>query len=60
MDRDRIESSARALGGRVKAFFGRMFGDTIMHTDGRMDQAKGSTQNAVGGMKDSLREDARH
>jgi uncharacterized protein YjbJ (UPF0337 family) len=59
MNRDRIEGSARALGGRVKAFFGRMFGDTKLHTQGKMDQARGTLQNTVGGIKDSLDGDDR-
>lgn len=54
MDQDRIEGSAKTLGGRVKEFFGRMFGDSKLRSEGRMDQAEGKTQNTVGGIKDSL------
>jgi uncharacterized protein YjbJ (UPF0337 family) len=43
----------------VKEFFGRMFGDTKLRTEGRMDQAEGKIQNTVGGHKDSLRDDGR-
>jgi uncharacterized protein YjbJ (UPF0337 family) len=59
MDRDRIIGGAKTLGGRVKEFFGRMFGDTKLRAEGKMDQAEGKTQNTVGGIKDSLREDER-
>lgn len=59
MDRDRIEGSVKNLGGRVKEFFGRMFGDSKLRTEGRMDQAEGKIQNTVGGIKDSLRDDGR-
>jgi uncharacterized protein YjbJ (UPF0337 family) len=59
MDRDRIEGGAKTLGGRVKEFFGRMFGDTKLRTEGKMDQAEGRIQNTVGGLKDSLRDDGR-
>jgi len=60
MDQDRIEGSAKTLTGRVKEFFGRMFGDTKLRTEGKMDQAEGRIQNTVGGLKDSLREDRRN
>ena len=41
MDQDRIEGSGKTLGGRVKEFLGRMFGDTKLRTEGKMDQAEG-------------------
>jgi uncharacterized protein YjbJ (UPF0337 family) len=44
----------------VKDFFGRMFGDTKLRSEGKLDQAEGRIQNTVGGMKDRLREDGRH
>jgi uncharacterized protein YjbJ (UPF0337 family) len=59
MDQDRIEGSAKTLGGRMKEFLGRMFGDTKLRAEGKMDQAEGRIQNTVGGLKDSLREDGR-
>jgi uncharacterized protein YjbJ (UPF0337 family) len=57
MDRDRIEGGAKTLGGRVKEFFGRMFGDTKLRAEGKMDQTEGRVQNTVGGLKDSLRDE---
>ncbi|QRM27634.1 CsbD family protein [Microvirga sp. VF16] len=59
MDQDRIEGSAKTLSGRVKEFFGRMFGDSKLRAEGKMDQAEGRIQNAVGGLKDSLRDEDR-
>lgn len=59
MDRDRIEGGFKTLGGRVKELFGRMFGDAKLRTEGKLDQGEGRIQNAVGGLKDSLREDER-
>ena len=59
MDRDRIEGSARTLGGRVKEFFGRLFGDAKLQAEGKLDQAGGKVQNTVGGLKDSVRDDER-
>jgi uncharacterized protein YjbJ (UPF0337 family) len=59
MDQDRVEGSAKTLGGRVKEFFGRMFGDNKLRTEGKLDQAEGQIQNTAGGLKDSLRDDGR-
>jgi uncharacterized protein YjbJ (UPF0337 family) len=59
MDQDRIEGGAKTFSGRMKEFFGRLFGDTKLRSEGRMDQAEGKIQNTVGGIKDSLREDSR-
>ena len=58
MDQDRIEGGAKTLGGRVKEFFGRVFGDNKLRSGGRMDQAAGKIQNTVGELKDSLRDDS--
>jgi uncharacterized protein YjbJ (UPF0337 family) len=55
MDKDRMKGAATRAGGRMKQAAGDMTGDTKMQAEGRMDQAKGKVQNAVGGMKDSLK-----
>ena len=57
MDNDRIEGSAKTIMGRVKSFFGGLFGDSKMKADGKMDQVEGRVQNTVGGIKDTLRGD---
>jgi uncharacterized protein YjbJ (UPF0337 family) len=59
MDQDRIEGSAKTLGGRMKEFFGRMFGDSKLRAEGKVDQAEVRIQNTVGGLKDSLRDEDR-
>ena len=38
MDHDRIEGSAKTFVGRVKDFFGCLFGDSKLKADGKMDQ----------------------
>lgn len=58
-DQDRIEGAAKNIGGEVKEAVGKMTGDEKLKAEGRMDQVEGKTQNAVGGMKDALR-DTKH
>jgi uncharacterized protein YjbJ (UPF0337 family) len=55
-DQDRVEGAAKNMGGEVKEAVGKMTGDEKLKAEGRMDQVEGKTQNAVGGMKDALRD----
>ncbi|ANY79864.1 CsbD-like protein [Microvirga ossetica] len=55
MDNDRAEGSMKTIKGRVKEGLGKALGDTKLETEGKMDKAEGKVQNAIGGMKDSLR-----
>jgi uncharacterized protein YjbJ (UPF0337 family) len=56
IDKDRIEGSAEQAKGKVKEWAGKATGDKKLETEGKADQLKGKVQNAVGGLKDSLRE----
>lgn len=58
-DHDRIEGAAKNLGGKAKEATGKVIGDEKMKAEGRADQVEGKVQNAVGGMKDALRDDNR-
>lgn len=55
MDKDRIKGSATRTGGKIKQAAGDISGDSKMQTEGKMDQAKGKVQNAVGSAKDALK-----
>jgi len=55
MDNDRVKGSATRTGGKIKQAAGDLTGDTKLQTEGKMDQAKGTAQNAVGGIKDTLK-----
>lgn len=59
-DHDRIEGAAKNMGGKAKEFAGKITGDEKLKAEGKADQVTGKIQNAVGGMKDSLREDKRN
>ena len=55
MDRDRIKGSAKQVKGAVKEAAGKAFGDAKLQGEGKADKAAGKVQNAVGGIKDTLR-----
>jgi uncharacterized protein YjbJ (UPF0337 family) len=55
MDKDRIAGSAKVVKGKVKEAVGKVLGDAKLNAEGKADQAEGTVQNAVGGIKDALR-----
>ena len=59
-DHDRIEGAAKNLGGNIKEAAGKLTGDEKLKAEGRAEQVEGKVQNAVGGLKDTLREDKRN
>lgn len=56
-DRDRMEGAAKNMGGKIKEAAGKLTGDEKLKAEGRADQVAGKVQNAVGGIKDTLRGD---
>jgi uncharacterized protein YjbJ (UPF0337 family) len=58
-DHDRIEGAVKNLGGKAKEAVGKLTGDEKLKAEGRADQIEGKVQNAVGGVKDALRQDKR-
>ncbi|EDX79614.1 MAG: CsbD family protein [Phenylobacterium sp.] len=56
-DHDRIEGSAKNMGGKIKEGAGKLTGDSKLQAEGKADQVEGKVQNAVGGVKDSLKDD---
>lgn len=59
-DHDRIEGSAKNMGGKIKEGAGKVTGDEKLKAEGKADQVEGKVQNAVGGLKDTLRGDKRN
>ena len=55
MDKDRIKGSAKQAKGRAKEVAGKVLGDSKLKSEGKGDQVKGNVQNAIGGIKDTLR-----
>jgi uncharacterized protein YjbJ (UPF0337 family) len=55
MDKDRIKGSAQQAKGTIKEVAGKVIGDTKLEAEGKADRLAGKVQNAVGGLKDTLR-----
>ena len=55
MDKDRVVGSAKQVKGAVKQAVGKAGGDTKLETEGKADKIKGKVQNAIGGVKDTLK-----
>jgi uncharacterized protein YjbJ (UPF0337 family) len=55
-DKDRVEGSAKNMGGKVKEGVGKLTGDSKMQAEGKADQAEGKVQNTVGGIKDTVKD----
>jgi uncharacterized protein YjbJ (UPF0337 family) len=56
MDDDRVKGSAQNMKGKVKEGFGKAVGDSKLEAEGKGDQVAGKVRNAVGGIKDAVRE----
>ncbi len=59
-DHDRVEGAAKNIGGNIKEAAGKLTGDEKLKAEGRAEQVEGKVQNAVGGLKDTVREDKRN
>ena len=57
MDEDRVEGAAKNFGGKIKEGVGKAVGDEKLRREGQVDQVKGRTENAIGGLKDKAREE---
>ena len=55
MDKDRIVGSAKQVKGAVKQVVGKAVGDTKLELEGKADKIEGKVQNAIGGIKDTLK-----
>ena len=55
MDEDRVAGSAKEIKGAVKQTVGKVLGDAKLQSAGKADQIEGKIQNAIGGLKDTLK-----
>ena len=55
MDKDRVVGWAKQLKGAVKQVVGKAVGDTKLESEGKTDKIEGKVQNAIGGLKDTLK-----
>ena len=56
MNKDRVEGSFEQAKGKVKEVAGKVTGDSKLQSEGKAQQVAGKVQNAVGGIKDSVKE----
>ena len=56
MDKDRIAGSAKVIKGTIKEKVGKAIGDAKLESEGKSDKAVGKVQNAIGGLKDTVRD----
>ena len=57
MDKDRIKGIADQAKGAVKETAGKVLGDAKLKAEGKADKVKGKIENAVGGVKDALKDE---
>lgn len=55
MDKDRIAGAAKQAKGAIKEAAGKTLGDAKLAAEGKSDKVKGKIQNAIGGLKDTLK-----
>jgi uncharacterized protein YjbJ (UPF0337 family) len=55
MDREHIKGAADKAKGAIKDTAGKMTGDKQLQSEGKLDKAKGAAHNAVGDVKDAVR-----
>jgi uncharacterized protein YjbJ (UPF0337 family) len=55
MDKDRIKGAANQAKGVVKEVAGKVTGDAKLESEGKADKVAGKVQNAIGGLKDTIR-----
>lgn len=55
MDKDRVIGSAKNIKGTVKQMVGKAVGDAKLESEGMADKIEGKVQNAIGGLKDTLK-----
>ena len=59
MDKDRVTGSAKKAKGSVKEAIGKVTGDSKTQAEGAAEKTVGQAQNAVGGIKDTMRNAAK-
>ena len=56
MDKYRIAGAAKKIKGSIKEIIGKATGDAKLEAEGKADKVEGKVQNAIGGLKDALKE----
>lgn len=56
VDKDRIAGSAKEIKGAIKQVAGKAAGDVKLESQGKAEKTEGKIQNAIGGLKDTIKE----
>jgi uncharacterized protein YjbJ (UPF0337 family) len=56
VDKDRVKGWVTQVKGAVKEAVGKAVGDAKLEAEGKNDKAVGKVENAVGGLKDAVRD----
>jgi uncharacterized protein YjbJ (UPF0337 family) len=56
MNKDRIAGAAKQAKGTIKEAAGKVLGDEKLVAEGKSDKVVGKIQNAIGGLKDTLKD----
>jgi uncharacterized protein YjbJ (UPF0337 family) len=56
MDKDRVEGSLHQAKGKVKEVAGKVTGDAKTEAEGAAEKNAGKVQNAIGGIKDVVKD----
>ncbi len=56
VDKDRVAGSAKVIKGTVEEAIGKVTGDAKLETEGKADKIAGKVQNAIGSVKDAVRD----
>jgi uncharacterized protein YjbJ (UPF0337 family) len=56
MDKDRIIGSAKDIKGAAKETVGKAIGDAKSQADDKADKSEGTIRNAIGGVRDTMRD----
>jgi uncharacterized protein YjbJ (UPF0337 family) len=55
IDKDRVVGSAKQVKSEIKQVVGKAVGDAKLESEGKADKIEGKVQNAIGGLKDTLK-----
>ncbi len=56
MDKDRIIGAAKVAQGKAKVVAGKVLGDSKLQAEGQAKKVEGHAQNAIGGVKDAVKD----
>ena len=53
---DKLDAAGNKIAGNIKEAIGKATGDAKLQSDGKADKVEGTVQNAIGGVRDTVRD----